>query len=138
MVAPLQSDYSNRKGIYKDLYREIDANNHKKESLNVRKSRKGIYVELYKQIDFEKQEKRSNQNNLYFLAFKKLVKDIFSRISYVFSAASREIKMLILAYVVAKKPINSYIGNNLQTYQNQGQNLGRNLGQSLGIYYNDR
>lgn len=114
MVAPLHSTYSNRKGIYKDLYREIDSDNKKKDASQVRKPRKGIYVELYKQIDFRNREQRSEQNNLYLLAFKQLVKDTLSKISYFFSPASLEVKPLIAACVVAKKPINDYIENNLQ------------------------
>ena len=138
MVAPLQSDYSNKKGIYKDLYREIDSDNKKKNVSLARKPKKGIYVELYKQIEFQNNDRKNDsnsfQNNLYILAFKKLVKDTFSRISYLFSSASKEIKMLIVACMVVKKPINSYIENNLQTCPIQRQNLGSNS----GIYYNDR
>lgn len=130
MVAPLQADYSNKKGIYKNLYREIDSNNKKKELSQVKRPKKGIYVELYKQIEFKNNERRNDSNNLYVLAFKKLVSDIFSKISYFFSAATGEVKMLIVACVVAKKPINSYIENCLQTYPSSEQNLGN--------YYNDR
>ena len=54
MVAPLQSDYLNRKGIYRDLYREIDSDNRKKEALQVKKPRRGIYVNLYKHLEAEK------------------------------------------------------------------------------------
>lgn len=125
MVAPI---YSNRKGIYKDLYREIDADNKKKKSdidSNVKKNKKGIYVELYRQIEFKNNESKNDSNNLYALAFKKLVKDIFSNISYFFSSASIEIKPLILACMVAKKPINDYIGNSLHNI-------------NTGLYYNDR
>ena len=112
MVAPLQSDYSNRKGIYKDLYREIDSDNKKKNASQARRPKKGIYVEMYKQIEFKNNERKKDSRNLYVLALKKLVTDIFSRISYFFSSASKEVKLLIVAYMVAKKPINSYIENN--------------------------
>lgn len=128
MVAPLHSNYSSRKGIYKDLYKEIDSDNKKKKSdidSNARRPRKGIYVELYKQIDFKNREQRSDQSNLYLLAFKKFVKDTLSRVSYFFSPASLEIKPLIVACMVAKKPIDSYIENNVQT-------------SAIGLYYNER
>jgi hypothetical protein len=134
MVAPINSDYSNRKGIYKDLYREIDSDNKKKDASQARRPRKGIYIELYKQIEFKNNERKNSQNNLYGLAFKKLINDITSKASYFFSCAAGEAKMLIVACMVAKKPINSYIENNLQTCPSQGQNLGLNS----GIYYNDR
>lgn len=121
MVAPI---YSNRKGIYRDLYREIDADNNKKklekDTSQAQKPRKGIYVELYKHIEFKNNDHKNNQNNLYILTLKKFVADISSRIVYFFSVATGEIKMLILALMVAKKPINSYIENNLQTYSSQG------------------
>lgn len=122
MVAPI---YSNRKGIYKDLYREIDSDNKKQDASLARKPRKGIYVELYKQIEFKNNERKNSQNNLYGLAFKKLINDITSKASYFFSCAAGEVRMLIIAVLVAKKPINSYIENNLGTYSSQG------------IYYND-
>lgn len=121
MVASLQSDYSNRKGIYKDLYREIDSDNQKRDASQTIKPRKGIYVEMYKQIEFKNNESKKNSNGLYALAFKKLIKDFFSKISFFFSSASREIKMLIVACMVAKKPINSYIENNWDVYQNSIQ-----------------
>lgn len=122
MVTPINSNYTNRKGIYKDLYREIDAENNKKkkeeEASLAKKPRKGIYVELYKQIEQGKQKLAfknnaadNNQNNVYSLALKKLINDIASKVSYCFSSATREIKMLIVALMVAKKPINSYIEN---------------------------
>lgn len=128
MVAPLQSDYSSRKGIYKNLYREIDSDNKKKKSeldSSVRRPKKGIYIELYKQIDFKNHEKQSDQNNLYLLAFKKFIKDTLSRVSYFFSPASLEVKPLIVACMVAKKPINDYIENNIQN-------------SDIGLCYNDR
>lgn len=123
MVAPI---YSNRKGIYKDLYREIDSDNKKKEVSKARKPRKGIYVEMYKQIEFRNNESNNNPNNLYALAFKTLINDLVSKVSYFFSSAAGEIKMIIVALMVAKKPINSYIENNLQTYDIEGS------------YYHDR
>lgn len=58
MVAPLHSNYSNRKGIYKDLYREIDSDNKKRtkeeEISKTRKPSKGIYADLYRQIEEDK------------------------------------------------------------------------------------
>lgn len=108
MVAPI---YSNKKGIYRDLYREIDTDSKKNICSNARSPKKGIYVELYKQIGFKSSEQRSEQSNLYLLAFKKLIKDTLSRVSYFFSTASGELKMIIVAFTFAKKPINSYIEN---------------------------
>lgn len=55
MVAPI---YSSKKGIYKDLYREIDADNRKKakeeEASLASRPKKGIYVNLYRQIEEDK------------------------------------------------------------------------------------
>lgn len=121
-------NYSNRKGIYKDLYREIDSDNKKRKASQSKKPRKGIYVELYKQLNFKNNDNSHEQNNLYALAFKKMIKDLSSRISYFFLAATSEVKMLILAYIVVKKPVNSYIKNNLQFYSNQEQNSCSNSG----------
>lgn len=123
MVAPI---YLNRKGIYKDLYREIDSDNKKKDTSQARGPKRGIYVNLYNQIEFKNNESKPEPNNLYALALKKLIKDISSKASRCFSATTSEVKMLIAAFMIAKKPINSYIENNLQTYSSQG------------IYYNDR
>lgn len=125
MVAPI---YSNRKGIYKDLYREIDADNKKTKSdidSSIRRPRKGIYVELYKQIGFKNNESKNDSNNFYALAFKKFINDVSSSFSRFFSLATGEVKMLILACMVAKKPINDYIENSLQNT-------------NTGLYYNDR
>lgn len=50
--------YSNRKGIYKDLYRAIDTENKKKEKkddpFKAFRQRKGIYVDLYRQLEEDK------------------------------------------------------------------------------------
>ena len=51
MVAPI---YSNRKGIYKDLYRQLDADNKKKEASQAPKPKRGIYVDLYRQFEEDK------------------------------------------------------------------------------------
>lgn len=51
MVTPI---YTNRKGIYKDLYREIDADNKKREKAKAKKLNKGIYVDLYRQLENDK------------------------------------------------------------------------------------
>jgi len=115
MVTPI---FTNRKGIYKDLYREIDSDNKKKEVSQARRPKKGIYVELYNQIEFKNNERKKKQNNLYVLAFKKVINDIFSKASLILSSATGEIKMLILALLVVKRPINSYIESNLDVYQN--------------------
>lgn len=71
MVAPLQSNYSNRKGIYKDLYREIDADNKKKEASKARSPRKGIYRDIYKHIEkenaliFKANQKKQDKDNFW-------------------------------------------------------------------------
>jgi hypothetical protein len=133
MVAPFQSQYSNKKGIYKNLYQEIDSNNKKEKLSQTKRQPKGIYVELYRQIGFKSNDRKKDSKNLYLLALKKLVSDIsnlFLKFSNFFVEATGEIKMLILACMVAKKPINSYIDNDLKTYQCSEQNLGN--------YYNDR
>lgn len=119
MVAPI---YSNRKGIYKDLYREIDADNKKKKpdiDSNIRRPKKGIYVELYRQIEFKNNDNNSRPNNLYTLALKQLIKDILSQSSRYFSKVTSEIKFLIAALMVAKKPINNYIESDIN-YSNLG------------------
>lgn len=67
------SIYSNKKGIYKDLYREIDADNKRKkkeeEASLASRPKKGIYVDLYRQLEEEKavnfksnEEKNSEEN----------------------------------------------------------------------------
>lgn len=114
MVAPLQSDYSNKKGIYKNLYIEINSENKKKDTYQARKPKKGIYVELYKHIEFKNNDNNRKPNNLYALALRQFIKDILSQSSRCFSAVKSEIKMLIIACMVAKKPINSYIESNIQ------------------------
>lgn len=127
MVAPI---HTNKRGIYKDLYKEIESNNKKKEASQVKKPRKGIYIELYKQIEFKNNDSREKPNNLYILALKKFIDDLCSKILNFISSATGEVKMLLLAFVVAKKPIGNYIENNLDNYSAKNQNL--------GIYYNDR
>lgn len=109
MVAPI---YSNRKGIYKDLYKEIDSDNKKKEASQIKKRPKGIYIEMYKQIGFKNNDGKTNKNDLYILAFKKFIKDILSRTSRFFSVATSDIKMLIIACMIVKTPINNYIEKN--------------------------
>lgn len=124
MVAPI---YANKKGIYKNLYMEIDTDNKKRESSRVRRQPKGIYKNLYSQItEFEGKDK-NQENSLYFRftrSTQKSFRAYISRMSYFFSSASSTIKMLILACLIAKKPINSYIRNNIN-YSNQGYQDGR-------------
>lgn len=123
MVAPI---YSNKKGIYRDLYREIDSDNKKKKATwnNSKKSPKGIYKELYKQIALEKiafkNSKEDRKGNL-FQFMQKKINFAFSKISYFFSCSRGEIKLLLIAFIFAKKPISSYIENNVQNSQYQGQ-----------------
>lgn len=121
MVASINSDYSSRKGIYKDLYRELNADNKKKEASKARRPRKGIYVEMYKQIEFKNNEWKEKQKNIYILAFNQAINDLSSRVSYLLASATGQIKMLIVAFMVAKEPINSYIESNCDIYQNSIQ-----------------
>jgi len=125
MVAPI---YSNRRGIYKDLYREIDTKNKKEESSKTRRSKKGIYINLYRQLERDKQnilfKQDEDDRKILLTQLVKFVKkgttNFLSKISYFFSAVAGEFKMLAMAFVIAKKPINSYIENNLPTYDNEG------------------
>lgn len=119
MVAPI---YSNRKGIYKDLYREIDSDNKKKTSL--KGSPKGIYKDLYRQIEQETIAFKNNENNKqgnFFQSIKKKANYVLSKVSYVFSSARGESKPLILACFVANKSVNSYVGNTSPHYSRQGK-----------------
>lgn len=69
------SIYSNKKGIYKDLYREIDADNKKKkkeeEAYLAQRPKKGIYVDLYRQLEqdkavsFKSNEENKNEENIW-------------------------------------------------------------------------
>jgi len=125
MVAPI---YANRKGIYSDLYREIDAENNRKDASKARKPKKGIYVNLYKQLENDKRniffKHDEDEQTVLFIQFVKVVKkvlsNILSKISYFFSAVAGEFKMLAMAFVIAKKPINNYIDQNLPAYENEG------------------
>lgn len=126
MVAPI---YANKKGIYKNLYKEIDSDNKKKkaEEVSSKRSPKGIYKDLYEQINsFTGQENKQKEtwdiNLLKFIS--KRINFIFSKASCFFSTTKVEIKMLIIACILAKKPVSNYIENNIN-YLNQG-------------YYNDR
>lgn len=126
MVAPI---YSNKKGIYKDLYREIDTDRKKQTEDSAKKPPKGIYANLYNQFEIEKNAFKNNQKKdkkSFILTLQKKLDYVFSKIYYLIPSARSEIKMLILTLMIAKKPINSYIENNLQAYSNQGN------------YYNDR
>ena len=109
----VQAIYSNRKGIYRNLYREIDSDNQKKKSSQIKMQPKGIYTELYKQIKFRNNERKNQYSNWHILALRKLIRNVFSRLSYLFLAATGELKMLIIACMFAKKPINNYIENNI-------------------------
>lgn len=117
MVAPI---YSSRKGIYQDLYREIDSDN-KKKSESPKGSPKGIYVNLYSQIGevifqgIDERQKQTLHNNALKVA-QRLVNGIYSKTSFVFSTVNAELKMFILAFMVARKPINNYINDNIPNY----------------------
>lgn len=133
MVASI---YSNKRGIYKDLYREIDADNNKKnkEANSPKKSPKGIYVDLYNQIGGkcggkcvgkcvflgldESQKQTLHTNTMSFM--QKFINSVYSKTSFIVSSANAEIKMLIFAFMVAKKPINNYIEDNISNYSYQG------------------
>jgi len=125
MVAPI---YANRKGIYSDLYREIEAENKKKEASQIRKPKKGIYVELYKQIERDKQniffKHDEDEHTALFIQFLKVIKkvtsNVLSKISYFISAIAGEFKVIAMAFVIAKKPINNYIDQSLPVYDNEG------------------
>lgn len=125
MVAPLQSNYSIRKGIYRDLYNEIDSDNKKKSEIFKKDKPRGIYAQLYKQLEREysfKSQRDEQQVPLHILivgTMQKMINHVFSKVSYFFSGVGAEIKPLLLAVLVAKKPINNYIDNNIN-YSNQG------------------
>lgn len=119
MVAPI---YSNRKGIYKDLYREIDTDKKKQKEDSAKKPPKGIYANLYSQFEVEKTAFKNNKKEKkghFIQSLQKKIDYAFSKIYYLFSSTKGEIKMLILACFVAKKPINDYIESTIY-YQNQG------------------
>lgn len=52
--------YSNKKGIYKDLYRTIDTDKKEKESPKAFYAKKGIYKDLYRQIEEDKKAKKQD------------------------------------------------------------------------------
>lgn len=126
MVAPI---YSNKKGIYKNLYLEIDSENKKKKAAETsyyKKSHKGIYRDLYKQLTWFEGSDDSRENPLItqiLQSAQTTLSSYFSRMSYFFSSASNLLKMFMLACIIAKKPVSNYIENNIN-YENQG-------------YYND-
>lgn len=128
----VSSIYSDKKGIYRDLYRTLDSDNKKKKP--VKKQRKGIYIDLYKQIENDikiisfKDSKENEQKSVHLtliIMLKKAIHNFLSKLSFFFSIVASEFKPILFASVVAKKPINNYIENNLPDYQNQG------------IYYNE-
>lgn len=112
MVAPI---YPNKKGIYQDLYREIDSDNKKKIKESEKRTPKGIYKNLYAQIKNEKIAFRDNKDEKIniFQNIQKFLNFVFSKASYIFSSANAELKMLILTFMFAKKPINNYIEDRL-------------------------
>lgn len=123
MVAPINS---NRKGIYRDLYREIDADNKKNQII---RPRKGIYVNLYNQIENDRSmaSKGNLKNeglNFLYSQFTQIIQNItnviLSKLSYFFLFAKGYAKILLLVLTVSKKPIKNYIESNIQVYSNQG------------------
>lgn len=121
----VQAIHSNKKGIYKNLYLEIESENKKKAQENARKrSPKGIYKDLYTHLDNKyftgnEDQKRKSLYSEFFQHLQKGFSTLTSRFSYFFSIAGSELKMLMLAFFVAKKPVSNYIENNLNTYSNQ-------------------
>lgn len=121
MVAPV---YANKKGIYKNLYLEIDSDNKKKraEEACYYRHPKGIYRDLYKHISGFKgkeEESRSSLFSQFILSTQTTINSYFSRMSYFFSSASSSLKMLMLACIIVRKPVNNYIENNIN-YLEQG------------------
>lgn len=122
MVAPI---YANKKGIYKNLYMEIDSDNKKKKTAQTSyiRSPKGIYRDLYKQLAGFEGRDDSREKSLFYELFQSAqttISSYFSKMSYFFSSASNSIKMLMLACLIVKKPVGNYIDNNIN-YANQGQ-----------------
>lgn len=121
----VQAIHSNKKGIYKNLYLEIESENKKKAQENSRKrSPKGIYKDLYTHLDNKyftgnEDQKRKSLSSQVAQHLQKGFNTLTSRFSYFFSIAGSELKMLMLAFFVAKKPVSNYIENNLNTYSNQ-------------------
>lgn len=124
---------SDKKGIYKDLYRTIETDNQKEK--NIQKQRKGIYANLYRQFEEDKQNisfkriKKKNEKLSLLVIFNKVINQVYPKVSYIFSHAAGNIKILILTFMVVKKPIINYIENKLPVYQIQ---------KNQGFYYNDR
>lgn len=119
----VQAIYANKKGIYKNLYLEIDSDNKKKKvaaDSYYKRSPKGIYRDLYKQLaGFEGREERQ-ENPLVTQIIQltqKTLSSYFSRMSYFFSSASSSLKVFMLACIIAKKPVSNYIENNVN-YEN--------------------
>jgi hypothetical protein len=114
MVAPI---YSNKKGIYKNLYSQIDSDNKKTKAETCSNRRpKGIYRDLYQHIlGFEGKETNNNakENMNIIQSVQRTIRLYFSKMSYFFSSASSSLKMLILACLIVIKPVNNYIENNI-------------------------
>lgn len=119
----VQAVYSNKKGIYKNLYMEIDSDNRKKkvtEASYYKRIPKGIYKDLYKQIAGFEGRDEGQENPLVtqiLQSAQKTLSSYFSRISYFFSSASNSLKVFMLACIIAKKPVSNYIENNVN-YEN--------------------
>lgn len=128
MVKPISSD---KKGIYIDLYRTLEAERDEKYP---ERKRKGIYANLYRQFEEDKKnvslywtgEKKEKISPL--IVFKNAFNRTVSKMSSFSSYAAGEFKILMLACMVAKKPINNYIESRLPVYQIQ---------EKQGFYYNE-
>lgn len=121
----VSSIYSNKKGIYKDLYRNIDSEN-KKQEKTIKRQRKGIYANLYRQfeddangvIQFRNKEREDKLSRVKII--QNAINNFISKLSFFSSVVAREFKLFILATILVNKPINSYIKNNLYAHSNQG------------------
>ncbi len=58
------TNYLNKKGIYKDLYKAIDAEKQEKQSSKPIRERKGIYKDLYQHIEPQKESKKDALHKL--------------------------------------------------------------------------
>lgn len=62
----VNSIYSDKKGIYKDLYRTLDSDKQKENAIQSSRQRKGIYKNLYRQLEEDKitfKQKRQAEND---------------------------------------------------------------------------
>lgn len=118
MVAPI---YDNKKGIYRNLYREIDAENKRRETFQARGPKKGIYRELYRQLEYDKlnmslKENKQIRERKICKSLLNIVNQSFSKLSYLLSSVTGKVKMLIVTCMFIKKPVSKYVENTLPIY----------------------